>query len=81
MNSILAQHQIAQDQIAICIRASRGKIGPALAWRKLQFGDAKLAWVARIQIDVGVFDHQIVRFIPDDQGHIGQSRAFGKYRR
>jgi hypothetical protein len=49
---LLIEHEITQEEIAVFVRRLRRHAAPALAARELQFRDAQLAGVFRIQFEI-----------------------------
>ena len=74
------ENQPAQDQILVRVGCARRDLRPGVRVRNLQGCDPKLAGVFGIEIDVKMFQDEILRRRPNEKVHVGKPQPLGEDR-
>src|SRR6266446_2888658 len=77
------QHQTAQDEILVGIGSSSRNCCPGWRVRELQLGNAELAGILWIKIDVEMLQNKILLRCcgPDEKIEVGETESFRKNRK
>src|SRR5437870_12196666 len=79
----VVQHQTAQDEILVGIGSSSRNCRPSWRVRELQFGNAELARILWIKIDVEMLQNKILLLgpRPDEKIDVRETKSFRKNRK
>ena len=70
---LISQDEVSQNKLLVDVRSLPGNPRPIVAGWELERFNPQIARMARIQLQVGVLNHEIVWLVSDDQGGVRQA--------